>query len=120
MNSKALPLLFMIVAVPFAAACSKPSPTTTNPTRTATPKTQTESPSALPNEAFRAEITLVSPPTKLRVGEKVVVQVKIKNNSQVQWWSRGGPTNTRSDNKFYVAAGDRWLKADGTLVTNMD
>jgi hypothetical protein len=36
------------------------------------------------------------------------------------WWARGAPVNPRSDNKFYLAAGNRWLKADGTLQTNMD
>ena len=28
--------------------------------------------------------------------------------------------NTRPDNKFYIAAGNRWLKADGSLLTDMD
>jgi len=36
------------------------------------------------------------------------------------WWARGGPINTRPDNKFYLAAGNRWLKSDGSLLTNMD
>src|SRR5919198_1014601 len=41
-----------------------------------------------------------------------------KNASEVFWWARGGEQNDRSDNKFYLAAGDRWLKPDGTLVTD--
>jgi hypothetical protein len=77
-------------------------------------------PSALPSSGFKAAITLVDPPDKLRVGQKETVRVKIKNNSDVMWWSRGAPANTRSDNKFYLAAGNRWLKADGGLLTNMD
>jgi hypothetical protein len=36
------------------------------------------------------------------------------------WWSRGARVNTRPDNKFYLAAGNRWLNADGSLLTNMD
>jgi hypothetical protein len=36
------------------------------------------------------------------------------------WWARGAQVNTRQDNKFYLAAGNRWLKADGELLTNMD
>jgi hypothetical protein len=56
----------------------------------------------------------------LRAGQKETVRVKIKNNSDVTWWARGAPVNTRSDNKFYVAAGNRWLKSDGGLLTNMD
>jgi len=77
-------------------------------------------PSALPSSGFKATITLVEPPDKLRVGQKETVRVKIKNNSDVMWYARGAPVNTRQDNKFYLAAGNRWLKAGGELVTNMD
>jgi hypothetical protein len=74
----------------------------------------------LPNTAFKAEISLVDPPTKLRAGQKETVRVKIKNASNEMWWARGAPVNTRPDNRFYIAAGDRWLKADGSLMTDMD
>ena len=77
-------------------------------------------PSALPDNAFKAEITLLDPPAKLRAGQKETVRVKVKNASDVMWWARGARANTRPDNKFYVAAGDRWLKSDGSLLTNMD
>jgi hypothetical protein len=79
-----------------------------------------EAPAALPSNGYKAEITLLEPPTKLRVGEKTTIQVKLKNASDVFWWSRGGPNNYRPDNRFYIAAGNRWLKPDGSLVTNMD
>lgn len=76
---------------------------------------------ALPNDAFKAQITVADPPAKMRAGEKVNLQVKVKNASGEQWYARGGELNTFPDNRFYLAAGDRWLKADGTtLVTNMD
>jgi hypothetical protein len=77
-------------------------------------------PSALPSSGFKAAITLVDPPDKLRAGQKETVRVKIKNASDVMWWARGAQVNTRQDNKFYLAAGNRWLKADGELLTNMD
>lgn len=77
-------------------------------------------PAALPNNAFKAEITIVDPPAKLRVGQKETIHVKIKNNSIITWWCRGARVNTRPDNKFYIASGNRWLKADGSLLTNMD
>jgi hypothetical protein len=70
--------------------------------------------------AFKAELTIIEPPAKLRSGQKETVRVKVKNASEVMWWARGAPVNPRSDNKFYLAAGNRWLKADGTLQTNMD
>lgn len=113
--------LFLTCAVPMIAlmvACGGKAPTTT---QTQPPKAQEPSePAALPSNAFKATITLVDPPTKLRAGQKETIRVKIKNSSDVQWWSRGARVNSRSDNKFYIAAGNRWLKADGTLLTNMD
>ena len=81
---------------------------------------QSKEPHALPDSGFKAEITLPGPPAKLRAGQQERVQVKIKNASDVFWWARGGEQNERSDNKFYLAAGDRWLKPDGKLVTDMD
>ncbi len=74
----------------------------------------------LPDGGFKAELTLPDPPAKLRAGQKETVQVRIKNASEVFWWARGGETNDRNDNTFYIAAGNRWLKADGSLVTDMD
>ena len=75
----------------------------------------------LPEAGFKAQITLANPPAKLRGGQKETIQVKIKNASDVQWYARGGEVNTNPDNRFYLAAGNRWLKAQGEqLVTNMD
>ena len=119
MNKRCL-LIIMIVAAVAASACSRNNPTaTTNKPELKTNAVPT-TPAALPDEAYKAQVTLVSPPDKLRAGEKVVVQVKIKNVSNLQWWARGAPANTRSDNKFVIAAGNRWLKADGSLLSNMD
>ncbi|PYS82475.1 MAG: hypothetical protein DMF67_12785 [Acidobacteria bacterium] len=76
---------------------------------------------ALPENGFKAQISVADPPAKLRAGQKATLQVKVKNVSDAQWYARGGEVNTFPDNRFYIAAGDRWLKADGqTLVTNMD
>lgn len=118
MTTSKIGLIVVLGAALGVAACSGSGPSTTaNPEkRDALPTT----PSALPDEACKAEITLISPPTKLRAGEKIVVQVKIKNASGVQWWARGAPSNNRPDNKFYIAAGNRWLKADGSKLTDMD
>src|SRR4051794_25575263 len=77
-------------------------------------------PVALPDRGFKAAITLIDPPAKLRAGQKETVRIKIKNDSPVTWWARGAQVNTRSDNKFYIAVGNRWLKADGGVATNMD
>jgi hypothetical protein len=78
-------------------------------------------PAALPENGFKANITLVDPPAKLRAGQKQTVQVRVKNASDVIWYARGAAVNTNPDNKFYLAVGDRWLKAaNQALVTEMD
>jgi hypothetical protein len=70
----------------------------------------------LPENGYKAKITLLEPPTKLRAGEKVTIRVKAQNASDVPWKVRGGG----DDNRLYIGAGDRWLTADGTLITAMD
>ena len=123
MRMKALMLVMAVATITSFWACGgRGSSSNSNSGRAAqgsTPAPPSE-PSALPSSGFKAAITLVEPPDKLRVGQKETVRVKIKNNSDVMWWSRGAPVNTRSDNKFYLAAGNRWLNADGGLLTNMD
>ncbi len=74
----------------------------------------------LPDAGFKAQLSLPDAPAKLRAGQKETVQVRVKNASGVQWWARGGEVNDRPDNMFYIAAGNRWLKPDGSLITNMD
>ncbi|MCM3871104.1 MAG: DUF916 domain-containing protein [Pyrinomonadaceae bacterium] len=77
--------------------------------------------SALPETGFKAQITLANPPVKLRSGQKETIQIKVKNASDAPWYARGGEINTNPDNRFYLAVGNRWLKAGGEqLVTNMD
>jgi hypothetical protein len=117
--SKRSLLLIVTVAALLATGCSRNKPPAAKPDAVKTNSIPT-TPSALPHEGFKAQVTIVSPPAKLRAGEKVVVQIKIKNASNVQWWARGAPVNTSSSNKFYIAAGDRWLKADGSVLTDMD
>ena len=121
MRSKKLIGLCAAAIVFLALACSKQLPTQeVQPQQPAKTQPQMNEPAALPGNGFKAELVLVEPPQKLRTGQKETVRVKIKNASDVVWWARGAPTNTRPDNKFYIAAGNRWLKSDGTLLTNMD
>jgi hypothetical protein len=102
------------------AGCSKQQ---SAPTKDGTPGNVARNitPSALADNGFKATITLVDPPTKLRAGQKQVINVRIKNASDVFWYARGAEINNSPSNKFYLAAGDRWLNAaDEKLVTDMD
>jgi hypothetical protein len=75
---------------------------------------------ALPDNAYKAEISLLEPPAKLRAGQKETVRVKVKNLSETIWYARGGEINTSPDNRFYLAVANRWMKPDGSMLTNMD
>lgn len=122
MNPKVVFFALMAFAVVFSACDKKPAPASTSPTAAASPSpVYGEVPGPLPENGFKAAITIVDAPAKLRVGQKQIVQVKIKNVSDVVWYARGAKANTASSNQFYLAAADRWLDADGQkLVTDMD
>ena len=115
MNLRTVPCLFFIVCALTLAGC-RGGGDANAPGQPVAQKT----PGALPDNGFRAQLTLIEPPAKLRAGQKETLQVRIKNASDVMWWARGGEINDRPDNMFYIAAGNRWLKPDGALVTNMD
>lgn len=122
MKTKLTLTVCALVVLTGAAACrNKQTASNSNAASNANQQAQTKEPHALPENGFKAEITLPGPPAKLRAGQKERVQVHVKNASEVFWWARGGELNERDDNKFYLAVGNRWLKADGTtLVTDMD
>ena len=122
MRTRTIAIISAALVFAFVCACSKPAPPAQPATRvqSAAAPPGGDVPSALPNNGFKAEITLIDPPAKLRTGQKETIRVKVKNASDVMWWARGSRINTRPDNKFYIAAGDRWLKSDGSLLTNMD
>lgn len=112
-------LLAAVVASVIAVAGCKPKPTTT-PAQSPDAPAASKTPGPLPDRGFKAQITLPDPPSKLRAGQKENVTIKVKNTSDVSWWQRGGETNDRSDNKFYIAAGNRWLDKDGKRTTDTE
>lgn len=103
----------------YATGCRTETTTTGVPSKS-TASTVSKEAHPLPDNAFRAQISSVDPPAKLRAGQKETIRVRIKNVSDVQWYSHGGEINTSPDNRFYLAVGNRWLKSDGSLLTNMD
>jgi hypothetical protein len=75
---------------------------------------------ALPDSGFRAQITAPDPPARLRTGQVAIININVKNTSDVIWYQRGGLTTDRTDNKFYIAAGNRWLDKDGKLTSETE
>lgn len=86
----------------------------------AEPVATAESPLAagpLPPEGYKAALSFVDQPDRMRAGETKSIRVRVKNASPVLWKVRGAS----ADNKYYIAVGNRWFRADGTtLVTSMD
>jgi hypothetical protein len=111
-------LALAILGTFLVCGCSKQ---TTTPSSPAAATDRSRTPSALPENGFKAALSLIDPPAKLRAGEKATIQVKVKNASDVLWYARGAQVNDSSDTKFVMAAGDRWLNAaDEKLVSDMD
>lgn len=112
-------LVVTILGALLLAACGSDRPGTTTANLNNV-NTQPERPCAsapLPGNGYKAKITLSDPPVKLRTGQKQFIQVRVQNASDVLWKVRG----CGDDNKFYIAAGNQWLKAEGEqLVTRMD
>jgi hypothetical protein len=107
-------LTVAIILAALSAACSTSEPTAPNantPVATAPPGPKPAGP--LPDSGFKAVITIADPPTKLRAGQKETIKFTIKNTSDAIWWQRGGETTDRTDNLFYLAAGNRWIDKDG-------
>jgi hypothetical protein len=71
--------------------------------------------SPLPDNAFRAEISVANPPTYLSAGEQATVQVSIKNKSEVTWRGREWTADP-----FQIAAGNHWRDGDGKVIINDD
>ncbi len=118
MKVKTVMLVFAIALAAFSLDCTGGG---TSRVETAPPsKPKTTGPSALPNEGFKAQITLVDPPTKLHAGQNETLKLHVKNASTVTWWMRGAEINPASDNKFYISAGYHWLDKDSKRLSGLE
>src|SRR5258705_3950326 len=121
MKIKGYLILVAVFVTLIFCGCSKQKTKSSTPLSAASTVDRSRTPSALPDNGFKASLMLVDPTAKLRTGEKATVQVKVKNTSDVLWFARGAAINDSANNKFYLAAGDRWLDAaNEKLVTDMD
>jgi hypothetical protein len=115
-------LLAAAVAFWIVAAGCKPKTTTNTaaPAQSVNAPTVSRAAGPLPDKGFKAQITPLDVPSKLRMGQKETITVKVKNTSDVVWWQRGGETNDRSDNKFYIALGNHWLDKDEKRTADLE
>jgi 4-amino-4-deoxy-L-arabinose transferase-like glycosyltransferase len=69
----------------------------------------------LPSGAFRTHIAAKDLPPTLKVGSKATLNVLVKNLGSATWPAVGEP-----DYHHAVVLRNRWLKSDGTLLTDQD
>ena len=89
-------LLFVVICGLVLFAGCKPKQTATNSPasnaqQTKTPAQQKQA-GPLPDSGFRAQITAPDPPQRLRTGQVAIINIKVKNTSDVIWYPRGGRT----------------------------
>lgn len=68
---------------------------------------------SLPSSGFRAQLAVQDPPAKMRSGQQSVLQVRVKNMSDVNW-----PALGEADGRFAITLRDRWLTAGTSKVVN--
>lgn len=93
-----------------------PVPKQPPPKRRGPEPTASEVRAPLNDDAFNAVITMPGAPPRLRLGQKEIIRVVVKNGSDYLWPGRGEPGG-----KFFLNAGNIWLYP-GTyeLVNNLD
>src|SRR2546429_9744021 len=95
-------IIGVLALVIVASACKRDS--SPQPAQPGKPQAaaRIDVPSALPANGFKAAITLVEPPAKLRSGQKETARARVKNARAVMGWPRGAPVNPSRNNKFYM------------------
>lgn len=117
-----LVLLIAIITWATTLVGCKPKATNTADANTASTNSPVVSTAAgpLPDNGFKAAVTPTDPPERMRAGQVEVITIKVKNTSDVIWFQRGGESNDSADNKFYIAAGNRWLDKEGNLTAETE
>lgn len=69
----------------------------------------------LPEEGFRAKLTILEPPQKLRAHHRAEFHVEVTNTSPVTWLAR-----ERGAGPLQVSLGNHWLDPDGHTVVSDD
>jgi hypothetical protein len=62
---------------------------------------------------FKAQITLIRPPSALKPGAQCTLRVRVKNTSDLTW-----PAFHRPDDQHSIKLGNHWLHPDGATLVN--
>jgi hypothetical protein len=82
-----------------------------NPAQTG--RTSADAP--MPDSGFKATLSAFNVPAELKVGQQVMVQVKVRNISDSIW-----PAMGQEDSRYQVKLGNHWLDADNVMVVLND
>lgn len=99
---------FTLIWVAVALSCGSENRSNVDPS-----KRQSAQLTPLSGPAFRALLSVPNPPTRMRPGEKQIVQVNVKNASAEDWPALGA-----ADARFAITLRNRWLSADEKKVIN--
>lgn len=69
----------------------------------------------LPDDGFRADVNVTNAPATLSAGQRVTLDLSLKNISGVSWQGRLWHADP-----FQIAVGNHWLDAAGNVVSNDD
>jgi hypothetical protein len=69
----------------------------------------------LPDEEMRAEVGVANSPLTLRPGQRVTIEVSVKNVSTLVWQA-----SDRSGSSLGLSLGNHWLDGNGEVVENDD
>jgi hypothetical protein len=108
--TKLMVLILGLTALLAVGCGGSPTPNASAPT--ADKPTEGRATGPMPDDAFKAAITVADPPTKMRLGERATLMVKVKNLGTAVWPSMG----RASDGYFQVNVGDRWYDNKNTLL----
>jgi hypothetical protein len=85
------------------------------PTEAARPAAPAGANSPLPANGFKAAISVPEAPSTIKAGEKVSLQVKVKNDGPAVWPAVGQP-----DHKYQVNLGNHWYDRNEKPLVNDD
>lgn len=111
MQIRNVPLLLVIVLMFTFASCN-PDGQPANPGGGQQTQTEPRATGPMPDGAFKAVITVPDAPAKLKPGQKLTLNIKIKNAGNTAWPAHGRAT----DGFFQVNLGDRWFDSHDVLL----
>lgn len=95
-----------------SACANEPGPESTGPNRGNAGQAPVSSATPLPDSAFKAQLSVMNPPKSMKAGQEEIINVLIKNASNITWPSHGRP----GDGFYQVNLGNTWLDRNAQKV----